>query len=167
MKQYILFHPQAGVKSTQMKHLQYQEINYSHLFEESHNLKSGAVVLFSGEVRDINKGRSVEYIEYEAYEQMADKMIWEIVEEAKAKYKLNHAFCIHRLGRIETGSCAVVVITSAGHRKEAYDANQYIIDCVKNDVPVWKHEFFTDGSSEWGQNCDCRLNSSEHEHKHE
>ena len=149
-----------------MKHLQYTDINYSELFDEFRNPNSGAVVLFSGEVRDNNKGREVTHLEYEAYEPMANKMIAGILDEAKSRFSLNQAVCVHRLGKVEISGCAVVVITGAGHRKEAYDANRYIIDRVKNDVPIWKHEFFTDGTSEWGQNCDCVTDTHEHGHKH-
>lgn len=152
-----------------MKHLQYNDIDYQTLFDGFRNPNSGAVVLFSGEVRDNNKGREVTHLEYEAYEPMADKMIAEILAEAKLRFKLNHVACVHRLGKVEISGCAVVVITGAGHRKEAYDANRFIIDRVKNEVPIWKHEFFTDGTSEWGQNCDCVTNGHEqhHEHRHE
>ena len=150
-----------------MKHLQYTDLNYSEFFDEFRNPNSGAVVLFSGEVRDNNKGREVTYLEYEAYEPMANKMIDDILQEAISRFKLNQAVCVHRLGRVEISGCAVVVITGAGHRKEAYDANQFIIDKVKNEVPVWKHEFFADGTSEWGQNCDCVTHDDEHEHHHE
>ena len=97
----------------------------------------------------------------------ANKMIQEILEEAISCFRLNQAVCVHRLGRVEISGCAVVVITGAGHRKEAYDANSYIIDRVKNEVPIWKHEFFADNTSEWGQNCDCVTHSNEHHHHHE
>jgi molybdopterin synthase catalytic subunit len=150
-----------------MKHIQHTDLNYSELFDEFRNPNSGAVVLFSGEVRDNNKGREVTHLEYEAYEPMANKMIQEILEEAISCFRLNQAVCVHRLGRVEISGCAVVVITGAGHRKEAYDANSYIIDRVKNEVPIWKHEFFADNTSEWGQNCDCVTHSNEHHHHHE
>lgn len=149
-----------------MKHIQYNELDYRELFDEFRNPNSGAVVLFSGEVRNNNKGREVTHLEYEAYEPMADKMIAEILDDAKSRFHLNQAICVHRLGRVEISGSAVVVITGAGHRKEAYAANQYIIDRVKNEVPIWKHEFFTDGTSEWGQNCDCAQPGQEHNHEH-
>ena len=150
-----------------MKYLQHNDINYLELFDEFRNPDSGAVVLFSGEVRNRNQGKEVTHLEYEAYEPMAEKMMGEILEEAKKRFKLNQAACVHRLGRVEISGCAVVVITGAGHRKEAYDANRYIIDRVKNEVPIWKHEFYTDGTSEWGQNCDCQTNELEHKRHHE
>ena len=138
-----------------MQHLQHNDIQYADLFNKFRNPNSGAIVLFSGEVRDNNKGREVTHLEYEAYEPMAEKMIMEILEEATHKWKLNNAICVHRVGKVEISGCAVVVITGSAHRAEAYEANRYIIDRVKNEVPIWKHEFFTDGTSEWGQNCDC------------
>lgn len=150
-----------------MKHIQHTPIQYSELFDGFRNPNSGAVILFSGEVRDNNKGREVTHLEYEAYEPMASKMIDEIVDEAILQFRLNQAVCVHRLGRVEISGCAVVVITGAGHRKEAYDTNRYIIDRVKNEVPIWKHEFFADGTSEWGQNCDCITNVDEHKHDHQ
>lgn len=150
-----------------MEHLQYTVLNYIKLFDGFRNPNSGAVVLFSGEVRNNNKGREVMHLEYEAYEPMAEKMIDEIIVEAISRFKLNQAVCVHRLGRVEISECAVVVITGAGHRKEAYDANRYIIDRVKNEVPIWKHEFFIDGTSEWGQNCDCVTHEDEHKHNHQ
>jgi len=150
-----------------MKHLQHTDLNYSELFDGFRNPNSGAVVLFSGEVRDNNKGREVTHLEYEAYEPMANKMIDEIIDEAISRFNLNQAVCVHRLGRVEISGCAVVVVTGSGHRKEAYDANRYIIDRVKNEVPIWKHEFFADGTSAWGQNCDCVTHKDEHEHNHQ
>ncbi|MBK6283157.1 MAG: molybdenum cofactor biosynthesis protein MoaE [Draconibacterium sp.] len=150
-----------------MKHLQNANISYSEIFDEFRHPSSGAVVLFSGEVRNNNKGREVTHLEYEAYEPMANKMIEEILVEAKSRFKLNQAECVHRLGKVEISGCAVVVVTGAGHRKEAYDANRYIIDKVKNEVPIWKHEFFADGTSEWGQNCDCVTDEHEHSHHQE
>ena len=150
-----------------MKHLKNANISYREIFDEFRHPNSGAVVLFSGEVRNNNKGREVTHLEYEAFEPMANKMIEKILEEAKSRFNLNQAECVHRLGKVEISGCAVVVVTGAGHRKEAYDANRYIIDKVKNEVPIWKHEFFADGTSEWGQNCDCVTNEHEHRHHHE
>lgn len=149
-----------------MKHIQYNDIDYTELFNDFRHPNSGAVVLFSGEVRNNNKGREVTHLEYEAYEPMADKMIGEILKEATNRFKLNQAVCVHRLGRVQISGCAVVVITGAGHRKEAYNANRDIIDRVKNEVPIWKHEFFADGTSEWGQNCDCHTDPHEHAHNY-
>jgi len=142
-----------------MKHLQYDDIHLGEVLRESHHPESGAIVLFSGEVRNNNKGREVTRLEFEAYVPMAEKMIGKILEEAKSRFKLNLAVCIHRLGSVEINECAVVVITGAGHRNESYAGNRYIIDRVKGEVPIWKNEFYADGTSEWGQNSESGMNS--------
>ena len=149
-----------------MKHIQHTPIQYSELFDDFRDPNSGAVVLFSGEVRDNNKGKAVTHLEYEAYEPMAEKMIEAILAEATKKWKLNKVVCVHRVGPVDISGCAVVVITGSAHRAAAYEANSYIIDRVKNEVPIWKHEFYTDGTSEWGQNCDCHPHTHAHENAH-
>lgn len=133
-----------------------QPLNLVDLLSLAHNPKAGAVVLFSGEVRDSSLGKQVEYLEYEAYPTMAIKMISEIVNEAITRWNLNFAIAQHRIGIINSGESAVVVITTSPHRAEAYAANRYIIDRIKHEVPIWKCEYFTDGTKEWGGNCNCQ-----------
>lgn len=135
--------------------LTYEPIAIESLFAFFHSPATGAIVMFSGEVRHENKGRMVEFLEYEAYESMAELGIQEILNNARKKWSLNHALCVHRLGRVEISECAVLVLTASTHRADAYDANRYIIDSVKHNVPIWKKEYFTDGTSEWGANCYC------------
>ena len=113
------------------------------------------MVMFSGEVRNHNAGKEVSYLEYEAHVPMAEKMIVEILTAAKQQWGLHFACCVHRIGKLEVGESAVVVITSHAHRGESYEANQYIIDRVKHEAPIWKHEYYTDGTSQWGGNCNC------------
>jgi molybdopterin synthase catalytic subunit len=164
------FSPPSGEPEGALKYIQHTPIHYAELFDGFRDPNSGAVVLFSGEVRDNNKGKAVTHLEYEAYEPMAEKMIGEILAEATAKWQLNKAVCVHRVGPVDISGCAVAVITGSAHRAAAYEANRYIIDRVKNEVPIWKHEFYVDGTSEWGQNCDCSSpshpNHYQHEHRH-
>lgn len=138
-----------------MNYITNKPLDYSALFAGFRHPNSGAVVLFSGEVRGSNQGKTVDRLEYEAYIPMAEAMIASILDEATGKWSLNKAVCVHRIGKVEVMECAVVVITAAAHRASAYEANRYIIDRVKHEVPIWKHEFFTDGTSEWGENCEC------------
>ncbi len=116
---------------------------------------SGGQVSFVGRVRDINIGKQVSHLFYEAYEAMANKMIRQIINEAKAKFDLTTASCIHRLGQVEIHEIAIIVNTASVHRKEAFEANQYIVDRVKHEGPIWKREFYTDGSHSWSLNCNC------------
>jgi molybdopterin synthase catalytic subunit len=129
-----------------------EPIDIVKLLQQAHRAEAGAVVLFSGEVRNDGNPKHVSYLEYEAYIPMAEKIIDEIVRQAKERWKLCFAFAVHRIGRVEISESAVVVITVHGHRKEAYDANQYIIDQIKSDVPIWKCEYYTDGTHKWGKN---------------
>lgn len=145
-----------------IKCLTYQAIDLTTAMAELRSPLTGGMVIFSGEVRINNKGKEVDFLEYEAYEPMAQKKITEIVAEAKAKWNLNNAYCLHRLGRLEISDCAIIVITCSVHRAEAYVANRYIIDRVKEEVPIWKNEHFTDGTNEWGNNNDCKC--AEHKH---
>jgi molybdopterin synthase catalytic subunit len=108
------------------------------LLAHSHDPKAGALVLFSGDVRDNNIGKDVAYLEYEAHTSLATKMIKEILEEAIKKWNLNLAIAQHRIGKVGVGESAVVVITSSPHRKEAYQANRHVIDRIKHEVPIWK-----------------------------
>jgi molybdopterin synthase catalytic subunit len=121
----------------------------------AHHPGAGAVVLFSGEVRDQNQGRAVAYLEYEANGPLAEKVIEEILSAARAKWKLHIAVARHRIGRIAIGETAVVVITASAHRGEAFDANRYIIDRIKHEAPIWKCEYYVDGTRAWGNNCHC------------
>jgi molybdopterin synthase catalytic subunit len=142
-----------------MKHITPHLIDIQALFSQSHNQQTGAVVLFSGEVRATNKGKEVLWLEYEAYDEMAEETIAQILDDAKSQWPLNFACCIHRTGKLEICDCAVVVITSSPHRDAAYKANRFIIDQVKSKAPIWKNEIFADGTNEWGQNdCHCNHN---------
>ena len=125
------------------------------LLARAHHPGAGAVVLFSGEVRDSNRGRPVVFLEYEAYAPLAEKMIVEILATAKTKWSLHIAVAQHRTGKVAVGDTAVVVITASAHRSEAYAANRYIIDRIKHEAPIWKCEHYADGGKEWGNNCNC------------
>ena len=145
------------VVADELNYVSSESLNPAALLSQAHHPKAGAVVLFSGEVRDNNSGKRVAYLEYEAHVSMAAKMINSVLDEAKAKWSLNIALAQHRIGKVEVGESAVVVITSSAHRREAYAANRFIIDKIKHEVPIWKCEYFTDGSKEWGGNCNCEL----------
>ncbi len=141
-------------------------IDLGEMIKLGHDVASGALVLFSGEVRNHNEGRGVVYLEYEAHKSMAEKSIREIIADAKERWPLNFALCVHRVGPVQLTECAVVVITSSVHRGEAYAANRYIIDRVKYEAPIWKREFFTDGTSKWGRNCEHPPGEHAHDHGH-
>ena len=125
------------------------------LLSLAHHPGAGAVVLFSGEVRNSNQGQAVAYLEYEAYDPLANNLIAEILATAKQRWSLHTVIARHRVGRVDVGDTAVVVITASAHRSEAYAANKYIIDRIKHEAPIWKCEHYADGTKEWGNNCNC------------
>lgn len=111
----------------------------------------GAVVLFSGTVRDHAEGRAgVEYLTYEAYEEQAVPKMAELTDELRRRWPSTGAVALlHRTGRIELGESTVVVVVSSPHRAEAFEAGRFAIDALKAGVPIWKHEVW-DGGSDWG-----------------
>lgn len=107
----------------------------------------GAVVTFLGVVRNVSRGKNIEYLEYDAYKEMAEAKLREIGEEVKAKWGLERLAIVHRIGRMEIGETSVVIAVASPHRKEAFDACEYAIDRLKEIVPIWKKEVAEDGES--------------------
>lgn len=107
----------------------------------------GAVVSFTGAVRDTNRGRAVVELEYEAYPEMALKVFARIAAEAQARWKAR-LVVHHRMGTLRPGELSVVIAAAAPHRADAFDACRFAIEELKKDAPIWKHERYPDGS-EW------------------
>ena len=113
------------------------------------NPRSGARVAFDGIVRNHNEGLNVTSLEYSAYDEMAVKEGTRIVNEALSKFDIISAKCVHRVGHLQIKDMAVWVEVYSEHRREAFEACQYIIDEVKLRVPVWKREHYTDKEPTW------------------
>jgi molybdopterin converting factor subunit 1 len=111
---------------------------------------AGAVVTFAGVVRGENLGRPVDYLEYEAYTEMAEARLRQVVAEAREQWpKIRRVALVHRVGHLELGEVAVLVAIGAAHRDDgAFEAARYAIDRIKEIVPVWKKEGWADGE-EW------------------
>ncbi len=121
---------------------------------------AGGYVAFEGWIRNENEGQEVLRLEYEVYEPLAIREGEKIIAEAKAKYPILHADCVHREGLLELGECAVWVGVSSAHRDEAFAACRYIIDEIKVRLPIWKKEHYVSGDSGW-VNCE---RCAEHAH---
>ena len=106
----------------------------------------GALVTFIGTVRDNSEGKRVLYLEYETYRQMAENKLEGIATAIYNRWNSDVAI-VHRIGRIEVGDIAVVIVVGSGHRQEAFQSCQYAINRIKEIVPIWKKEFYEDGSS--------------------
>ena len=126
----------------------------------------GGYASFEGWVRDHNEGQQVRHLEYEAFELLANKEGERIIAEAVARFGVEHAACVHRVGDLQLGEMAVWVGVSARHRQEAFLACRYIIDEVKHRVPIWKKEHYLNGDSGW-VNCErCAAVVHDHAHAH-
>lgn len=110
---------------------------------------NGAVTTFAGTVRDNTKGRGTSYLVYDAYREMAEKKMQEIGDEVKEKWEVDSVAVLHRVGKLEIGEISVLIAISSPHRKASLEACHYAIDRLKETVPIWKKEVWTDGGEAW------------------
>jgi MoaE-MoaD fusion protein len=117
--------------------------------------EDGAVVVFEGTVRNNTKGRPTLYLEYECYQEMALAQMAQLGREIAGQFAIGRIAFVHRLGRLEIGETSVAVVTTAPHRKPAFEAALEGINRLKREVPIWKKEFFADGAvwvdGEWDE----------------
>lgn len=106
----------------------------------------GAVIVFRGVARRFSRGRDVVHLEYEAYPEMAEKVMAQIADEMKQRWPVSGVAIVHRTGVLEIGQASVAIAVAAPHRGEAFAAAQYAIDRLKEIVPIWKKEVWSDGS---------------------
>jgi molybdopterin synthase catalytic subunit len=116
--------------------------------DEVQSEEAGAIATFSGTARRHSRGRTVEYLEYEAYEGMAEEMMAKLAGGLKDRYDIHDVAIHHRVGRVEIGEPSVVIAVSAAHRQDALAACRDAIDILKVDVPLWKKEVY-EGGEEW------------------
>ena len=109
---------------------------------------SGGLTLFVGRVRDHDHGRGVRELEYSAHP-TALEALRRVCAEVAERYDVHAIAAVHRVGRLAIGDIAVVVATTSAHRGTAFDASRELIDTLKAEVPIWKHQQFTDGTEEW------------------
>jgi molybdopterin synthase catalytic subunit len=110
--------------------------------------EAGGIATFMGTVRVTSRGRTVRYLEYEAYGGMAEEVMVDLAEELKRTYELSEVAITHRTGRVEIGEVSVVIAVSAAHRADALAACKDAIDRLKETVPLWKKEVY-EGGEEW------------------
>ncbi len=110
---------------------------------------AGAGVLFVGTVRGVTDGRETRAIDYECYPEMAERTLADLETEARRRWRLVGCSIVHRLGALAVGEISVAIAVSSAHREPAFQAGQWLIDRIKEVVPIWKQEHFADGSSQW------------------
>jgi molybdopterin synthase catalytic subunit len=123
-------------------------IDVQKVIDTATSLEAGAVNVFIGTVRNSAQGKNVVWLEYEAYETMAIAEIKKIIDEASHRWPLKGWAVSHRIGTLKPGEVSVVVAISTPHRKDSFEACQFIIDTLKAKAPIWKKEVF-EGGEEW------------------
>ncbi len=109
---------------------------------------SGGLVVFVGRVRDHDHGKGVTGLSYSAHPSALDRL-HEVCARVAEEYDVTGVAAVHRVGDLAIGDLAVVVATIAGHRGSSFEASRALIDTLKDEVPIWKHQLFTDGTEEW------------------
>ena len=126
-----------------------QAIDPGRLLAEVAASAHGATILFLGTVRDVNDGREVNGIEYASYASMAVRELRAIVTEVAARHDVGAVAVEHRIGKLELGDVSVAIAAAHAHRAPAFAAAREIIEEIKNRVPIWKREHYTDGTRDW------------------
>jgi len=125
-----------------------QPLSVADVLDSLDDAASGGLVLFVGRVRDHDHGQGVTGLSYSAHPSALERLR-EVCERVADAHDVTAVAAVHRVGDLEIGDLAVVVATTAGHRGSSFDASRDLIDTLKAEVPIWKHQRFTDGSDEW------------------
>jgi len=129
-----------------------QPIDYAMVTERVRSNDCGAVVLFMGTVREMTAGRQTVALDYEAYPEMAQQMLEQLIAEARVEWPVHAVAIEHRVGHLSLGEISVAIAVSSPHRAQAFEAGRFLIDRLKEIVPIWKKENWSDGTSEWEHN---------------
>lgn len=130
--------------------ISFAPLSVTEIYELASDSKNGAVVTMSGTVRCSTDGKPVICLEYQAYEPMAMQVFYQIANQIRAHWPdVNRVVIHHRIGRLSIGEISVLVAVGCPHRSEAFEACRYAIDTLKHNAPIWKKEFWEDGTSNW------------------
>lgn len=126
-----------------------EKIDVEPLLSSARVPESGAVVLFLGVTRRFTADRETTRLAYDAYEEMAAKELQRLAEEARRRWPILTCAIVHRLGDVPAGEDSVAIAVSSAHRRDAFEAGQWLIDTLKQSVPIWKQEQWSDGAAQW------------------
>lgn len=132
-----------------MVELTYAPIDTQRLLAQVTSTQAGAIVLFLGTTREFTKERRTMWLDYECYPEMAREKLAELEGQARERWSLVDCAIVHRLGRVDLAESSVAVAVSAAHRDAAFEAGRWLIDQLKEVVPIWKQEHWADGTTEW------------------
>ena len=137
---------ESSVRENVFAGLTWETIDAAKLVAEAKRGEDGAVVVFDGIVRNHSRGRPTLHLDYEAYEEMALRQMRELGRQARDRFGVRQVTMVHRLGRLEIGMTSVLIVVASAHRAQAFEACRWLIDTLKQTVPIWKKETFTDGA---------------------
>lgn len=126
--------------------------------------EAGAISTFIGTTRNHFNGKKVKKLEYEAYSEMARKEWLKICKTLHSRWNIYKTAMAHRTGEVPVGDASVIIAVSSCHRKDSLEAVQYAIDELKATVPIWKKEYYEDGSVSWKENAECCFPKTHHDH---
>ncbi len=132
-----------------MIELTQHQIDFASLTESVRSHRAGAVVLFLGTVREFTGEARTAWLEYEAFPEMATAAMQRLEAEVRERFSVIEVAMSHRYGRLSLGDIAVAVAVSSPHRAQAFEAGRWLIDTLKESVPIWKKEHYADGATEW------------------
>ncbi len=132
-----------------MIRLVHEAIDVPALLAFVNSRQAGAVVLFLGTTREFTHGRQTASLDYECYPEMAERKLVELEAEARRRWPIVECGVVHRLGHVPLGEASVAIAVSTAHRRDAFEAGQWLIDTLKEVVPIWKKENWADGAAEW------------------
>ncbi len=124
-------------------------IDHAALTERVRSDRAGAVCTFLGTVREMTGDRRTASLDYEAYPEMALGKMAELEAEARRRWPVVDMAMVHRVGHLDLGEISVAIVVSCPHRHQAFDACRWLIDTLKEVVPIWKKEVWADGTEEW------------------
>jgi molybdopterin synthase catalytic subunit len=125
------------------------KIDSQQLLDAVATTAAGAIVMFLGTTREWTKGRRTLWLDYDCYPELALRKLEELEAEARRRWPVLDVRIVHRLGRVDLAEASVAVAVSSPHRRDAFEAGQWLIDTLKEVVPIWKQEHWEDGSAEW------------------
>lgn len=132
-----------------MIELTHDEIDSAKVLESVQSNDAGAVVLFLGTTREFTHGKQTRSLDYECYPEMAEKKLSELEDQARRRWPIVECAIVHRLGHLELGEASIAIALSSPHRQDAFEAGKWLIDTIKEVVPIWKKENWADGTSDW------------------
>jgi molybdopterin synthase catalytic subunit len=132
-----------------MIELMTKPIDFHAVTESVRHNSAGAVVSFLGTVREFTQGVQTQFLEYEAFAEMALASMQQLEQEVRGRFVVVNVAIVHRTGRMELSDVSVAIAVSSPHRAQAFEAARWLIDTLKERVPIWKKEHYSDGREEW------------------